>query len=52
MGTMEIDTILSTLCKCGVDETEANTLVDETRLQLSEEYRNNSFEYSYNERRI
>ena len=52
MPTMEMDTILSILCKCGVDETEANTLVDETRLELSEEYRNNSFEYAYNERRI
>lgn len=53
MGTMEIDTILSTLCKCGVDEITANALVDETRWELSEEYKNNnSFEYAYNERRI
>ena len=49
----EMDIILSTLCKCGVEETQANTLVDETRWELSEEYKNNnSFEYAYNERRI
>ena len=53
MGTMEIDTILSTLKCCGVDEITANALVDETRWELSEEYKNNnSFEYAYNERRI
>ena len=53
MPTMEMDTILSTLCECGVDEITANALVDETRWELSEEYKNNnSFEYAYNERRI
>ena len=53
MPTMEMDTILSALCKCGVDEITANALVDETRLEISEEYKNNnSFEYAYNERRI
>ena len=53
MGNMEIDIILSTLCTCGVEETQANNLVDETRWELSEEYKNNnSFEYAYNERRI
>ena len=47
----EMDIILTTLCKCGVEETEANVLVDGTKERMSDEYRN-SFEYEYNDWRL
>ena len=45
------DVILYALRKAGVEETEANVLVDGTKERMSEEYKN-SFEYEYNDWRL
>ena len=45
------DVILYALRKAGVEETEANVLVDGTKERMSEEYKN-SFEYEYNDCRL
>lgn len=45
------DVILYALRKAGVEEMEANVLVDGTKERMSEEYKN-SFEYEYNDWRL
>lgn len=45
------DVILYALRKAGVEETEANVLVDGTKERMSDEYRN-SFAYEYNDWRL